>query len=418
MTVPDDRLDLLLAEMRGQRAELAELRSLVGAPRVGAQRVPAPATPGVVSADQLTLADIWPIYELAEKRDLDDWRSEEGRWRLHISQPFGQSGALMCFATMPAMQISALHIDMYRAHRLDEWTEKTKDFDETKRKKKTAPATVNREVARIRRLLYFAVERGLIPYSPLAGLKAGVLIKEEKNVRQTVVEEFHPEAQFTIFDLVKHATPVMRAAIWMSHGTGMRRDEVARARWERLDLRTGVLFIPGVETKGDTGGREVVLRAEAIEAIQALPRDFRFKSGYLIANPNTGKQYHKDYFTKGFRETCRRAGITGPDGSVWFHDLRRSFATLTRRRGEDTSSIMNQGGWRTPSVFKRYNIFSRKDLLAAARRQREARELERSEFENLRRELGDRRGAHASRSQTPTHNSNSTQNNAVNKKQR
>lgn len=321
---------------------------------------------------------------LAEKPTLDDWRTVEGRWRLHVSQPFGEK-LEHSFMAIPALEISALLVDLYRAHRLEEWTDKSKSFDESKAKRKTAPATVNREIALLRRLLYFAVERKLIPYTPLGGLPSGTLIKDEKNVRQTVVEEFHPEAQFTIFDLVKHAKPVMRAAIWMSHGTGMRREEVSLARWEHLDLRTGVLWIPDANTKGGGGGREVVLRREAIDAIQALPRDFRFKSGYLLASPRGG-HYHKDYFTKGFRNTCDNARISGPDGSVWFHDLRRSFVTLTRRRGEDTTSIQQQTGHKTPNVFKRYNIFSRKDLLAAATRQNAARELERAEFEELRRD--------------------------------
>lgn len=343
--------------------------------------------PGVVGADTITLGDVWPLYELAEKSNLGDWRTEDYRWRSHISQPFGPD-LKHSFKTLPVVEITPLLIDIYRAHRLDEWTEKTK--------RKTSIATVNREIARIRRLLYFAVERKLIPFSPLAGLKTGVLIKDEHNVRQTVVEEFHPEAEFTIFDLVKVATPVMRAAIWMSHGTGLRREEMSLARWERLDLRTRILFVPDVDTKGGSGGREVMLRPEAIEAILDLPRDFRFRSGYLLANPNTGRHYHKDYFTKGFRTTCEAAGVTGPDGSVWFHDLRRSFVTLTRRRGEDTTSIMNQTGHKTPSVFKRYNIFSRKDLITAGRRQEKAREDERAEFEDLRKQLGERMAAQRS----------------------
>ena len=50
------------------------------------------------------------------------------------------------------------------------------------------------------------------------------------------------------------------------------------------------------------------------------------------------------------------------------HDLRRTGARNLRREGLDTSVIMRIGGWKTDSVFRRYNIVDLADIADAAAR--------------------------------------------------
>src|SRR5260370_39069113 len=64
-----------------------------------------------------------------------------------------------------------------------------------------------------------------------------------------------------------------------------------------------------------------------------------------------------------FRRACIHGGLEG----VWFHDLRRSFATNARRRGVPESVVMKLSGHRTRSVFDRYNVVSEDDLRSAVR---------------------------------------------------
>jgi hypothetical protein len=66
--------------------------------------------------------------------------------------------------------------------------------------------------------------------------------------------------------------------------------------------------------------------------------------------------------------------VTAGLPNVHLHDLRRSYATLARRRGIPESVVMKQGGWRTSSVFRRYNIIDEQDVLDAARVMEVARE--------------------------------------------
>jgi hypothetical protein len=56
------------------------------------------------------------------------------------------------------------------------------------------------------------------------------------------------------------------------------------------------------------------------------------------------------------------------------HALRRSSARDRIRTGVDERIVMSVNGWRTRSVFDRYNITSEKDIEAALIRTQEYRE--------------------------------------------
>jgi hypothetical protein len=69
-------------------------------------------------------------------------------------------------------------------------------------------------------------------------------------------------------------------------------------------------------------------------------------------------------FYGAWDKACALAGC--PDRIP--HDFRRTMARNYRRSGEAESVIMRIGGWRTRSVFERYNVVNEDDLRRAAER--------------------------------------------------
>src|SRR5262249_11907687 len=88
--------------------------------------------------------------------------------------------------------------------------------------------------------------------------------------------------------------------------------------------------------------RTVPVNSVALEALSRLPR----RSDYVFAKRN-GHPYPE---VRGFRQACRRAGLT----SVMPHTLRHTFTTRLVENGVDLRTVQELGGWATLSLIQRY----------------------------------------------------------------
>lgn len=327
---------------------------------------------GPASTPAVSVTHLWEVFALANRERLRSWRDYAQRWRDHVGPAFGERNA---------PEVSPADVDAYRARR---------------RAEGAAIATVNREIALLRRLLNFGVRRGELARSQLHGPgMTSELIHPEDNVRTTIIEEDPSASTLTLDDLLAAADVRLRAMIVLLHHTGLRRGEASRLRWDRI--RGEVAWVPSKDTKGGYGGRVVPLSSKVLAALAALPRDspWVFPSRHLgvkKAQPIT-----PDWWTRWFGRLVRKLGLDGPDGGPpWLHDLRRSFVTLARRDGEAERAIMNISGHKTRAVFDRYDVHDLRDVLAF----RERREAARSA------RLGPRKGPHRV---TPDHHAEEKQ---------
>jgi site-specific recombinase XerD len=106
------------------------------------------------------------LYQPISKRDNDTWKSEEGRAK-HLNRHLGQK---------LAAGLTVKDVDEYRTKRLAETT---------RRKKAPSPASLDREVELLKRMLNYAVSCGSLPSNPIAAVK----LLRKPNVRRSVLDD-------------------------------------------------------------------------------------------------------------------------------------------------------------------------------------------------------------------------------------
>jgi integrase len=281
----------------------------------------------------VTVKQLWDEYEPIAKRDNASYESDRGRSE-HVLRHLGDRDA---------MSLTRVDVEEYRRTRLEE---------KTRRGKPPKSATLNREVALLKRVVSYAVECERLPHSTIAH----VPMLEENNVRQrTVTEE-------EIARVVAKAGPLLGPMFLAYYDTGMRKTELRLLRRASLDLARKVVRLRPEDTK--TGkGRVVPLTDRVVAAICSLPTPIGREPGeYVFVNPETGGPWNNPY--RLFKKACKQLGIEG----VWLHDTRRSFSTNARRRGSSESEVMKVTGHATRSTFDRYNIVDEEDAREVIRR--------------------------------------------------
>lgn len=202
-----------------------------------------------------------------------------------------------------------------------------------------ANATINRDLAALRRAFRLAVEARQLPYTPrFPRLK-------EAAPRSGFVEQ----AQYD--NLAANARELwLRALLAVAYAFGCQVDLLHRT----------IRLNPG-ETKNDEG-RVAVMTAEVYTLLEAAmagkkPDDFVFTR-------QNGKRVRD--FRERWAKLVAEAGCNNAE--LLFHDLRRSAVRNMIRRGVPAVVAMRISGHKTRDVFDRYNIVSETDLVEAARK--------------------------------------------------
>lgn len=269
-------------------------------------------------------SDLWTTYGPVSRRDNDSHATDAGR-AAHLSRLLGDR---------PAGDLSLADVDAYRDARSRETTI---------RGGRPAPATLDREVELLLRMLRYAVACRLLSVNPLEGVR----LLGRPNVRSSVLDEEGFRA------LLGAAPSFLQPILVLAFDTGMRRGEVLRLRWEQVG--DGRVRLAAEDTKTEQA-RTVHLTGRARAALACLPRT----GAWVFPSPRTGRPYPD--VRDAFSRAARAVGRSG----LWFHDLRRSFVTRARRRGIPEAVIMRMSGHRTADVFRRYNVVEDSDVAAAA----------------------------------------------------
>ena len=255
------------------------------------------------------------------------------------------------FGNMLVIEINTPKINKYIE---DRQTEKKVDG---KTVKAAADATVNRELAALKKMLSL----GTRCTPPKVDRSPYIEMLKENNVRKGFFE--HPDFTALRDNLPDHLKPV----VTFGYVTGWRSSEILCLEWAQVDRKNGIVRLDPGDTKNDDG-RTIYLDEELLEDFEKLwqrRKELGTALPYVFLNKKGTDKI--DGFRKAWISACKAAGI----GPKKFHDLRRTAVRNMVRAEIPDVVAMKISGHRTRSVFDRYNIVSDRDLQLAAQRQRE-----------------------------------------------
>ena len=236
------------------------------------------------------------------------------------------------------------------------------------------PATVNRELAALRRAFALALEQEMLSGVPRVKLVA------EHNARQGFVERAD-------FDrVVAHLPAYLQDFARFAYGSGWRKGEVATLEWSAVDK--GATRVTLQRERSKNGEPRVLPLVGELSDIIARRREARaYMTRTGQATPSVYVFHRNGAPIRDFRgaweSACIAAGFARPklDASgqpvldrkgrpvmkptLIFHDLRRSAVRNLMAAGVDQTVAMRVTGHQTISVFQRYRIVSDDDVRAA-----------------------------------------------------
>ena len=285
---------------------------------------------------RLIVRQLWEAYAPISKRDKDSWQSDISKARYLVE----------LLGDRVASRLTQADVDEYRTWRLDEKGSPPRRG--RRRRGPPSPASLDLEVALLKRMCSYAVECGTMQVNPMVRVK----MLRKPNVRTIKIGEG------TFDKLHAIADPGLKPIILTAYDTGMRKTEILNLHWSQVDLRIGAVHLGAEDTKTNKA-RTVYLTSRVVQALKDIPR--RLGTDFVFINPETGTRWED--VRKLFRRACKKMGLD----HVWLHDLRRSFVTNARRRGVPESVVMRMSGHRTRNVFDRYNIVEDEDVRNAVK---------------------------------------------------
>ena len=243
----------------------------------------------------------------------------------------------------------------YKAHQIH--TDKVNAYISFRLGEGAANATINRELAALKRMYNLGIQAEKIyrkPYIPML---------QENNIRKGFFE--HGD-----FVALRTALPdYFKPVVTFAYYTGWRKQEILSLKWNQVDLPAQTIRLdPGTTKSG--AGRTVALDGELLAVIKG-----QWEKRKVAEIPGQSPTllctfvFHRDGKPVGdFRDVwakaCKEARLPGKV----LHDFRRTAVRNMVRAGVPERVAMMVSGHKTRSVFDRYNIVSEEDLKEAARR--------------------------------------------------
>lgn len=229
-------------------------------------------------------------------------------------------------------------------------------YVDSRRKESASDATINRELAILRRGFSLALRE-----EPPIVRRAPYIPKlEEDNVRQGFIER----AQYLA---LRDALPEhLKALLVVGYYCGNRLGELRKLQWSQVDMEAKQIRIERKQAKGKAPRTLPIYgdMEEWLERQRELCKGDRVFCWKQSSTRVQAKEKAIGSHLKGWAEACASVGLEG----LHFHDLRRSAVRNMERAGVPRGTAMRFTGHKSESVYKRYDIVVEADLEAASQK--------------------------------------------------
>lgn len=202
-----------------------------------------------------------------------------------------------------------------------------------------APATVNRELAFLRKAMNHAIVHGLADRNPVGARNGGVKLARENNERaRYLTDEEQARLQHEIAD-------AHWSLIEFAVHTGFRQANQFKLRWSDVDFNASTIV-----ARNPKGGKDYIvpMNATVRELLAALPS--RLKGVFVFPSSTGTAMGSQNFMNRVFVPALRRAGI---DDFHW-HDLRHTFASRLVMAGVPLLTVSKLLGHATLAMTQRY----------------------------------------------------------------
>ena len=208
------------------------------------------------------------------------------------------------------------------------------DYIVCRRKEGVSNATINRELACLKRMYNLAIKWDMAKRNPVIHVK---FLEEPPGRTKCLCQE---DCMRLIACSADHLRPILITAL----NTGMRLGEILSLKWHHVHLNMGFDAFVEIEHAKNNKRRFIPLTDDMVELFQSLKGN---GSEYVFLGPS-GRPLKR--VTKAFSTALKEAKIQ----DFRFHDLRHTFASHFLMQGGDLISLKEILGHSNLKMVQRY----------------------------------------------------------------
>jgi len=226
------------------------------------------------------------------------------------------------FGNIPLYQITRRKAEEYQAWRINQ---RKKDG------KPISPATVNREIAMLKRIINKAMEWGKASKNPISKIK---MFPEERKLRFLSQQELER--------LIECSPEALKPIVIVAVFTGMRRGEILNLKWSNIRWDLGLIYVEHTKTNKI---REIPMAKVVKDILWQLKKKSKSEHAFVDREGKPLKT-PRHWFDKAVKD----AGIK----DCTFHTLRHTFASDLVKANVNLKVVQELLGHRDLSVTLRY----------------------------------------------------------------